>query len=169
MRFEYPARFKREGNVTLVSFRDVPEALTFADAGEDPFTAAAGALQAALEVRVERNEEIPPASNARRGERFVAVPIETALKAAIHGLMRQISASKSALARALVINEKAVRRMLDPKHGTKTENLVKALSALGAGAVVEIRRTDPRIGQAGSPRVARPRRGAKVLENGVLA
>ena len=94
--FVYPARFARErkdgGYVVL--FRDVPEAITQANSIAECREEAAGALQAAIEGRIMDGLEIPVASRAKRGERTVAVPAQTALKAALylalheHGITR---------------------------------------------------------------------------------
>jgi antitoxin HicB len=147
MRYEYPARFKKEGSATLISFRDLPEAISFAEEGEDPWDAAQGALQAALEVRIERDEEIPVASAARRGEPLIPVPVETALKAALLAALRQHDQTRVSLARRLKINEKVIRRMLDPHHSTKPEKLLKALGSLGQAPVVEMRFDWPHVSE----------------------
>lgn len=46
-------------------------------------------LQAAIEGRIMDGLEIPVASRAKRGERTVAVPVHTALKAALYLTMRE--------------------------------------------------------------------------------
>lgn len=145
MRFEYPATFKPEGSSVIIAFRDIPEAITFANADEDPIEEAAGALQAALEVRIERDDEIPPPSSPRRGERLIAVPVETALKAALLLAMREQRKSKSSIAKDLEVDEKVVRRMLDPRHATKSDRLLHALAKLGKHPVVEVRERDRRV------------------------
>ena len=54
---------------------------------------------------------------------MVAVPIGTAMKAALYLTMREQGFNKSDLARRLGVDEKEARRMLDPKHRTKVPAL----------------------------------------------
>ena len=138
--FVYPAKFARDrkDGGFVVSFRDVPEAITQADSLSQCLDAAAGALQAAIEGRIMDGLEIPVASRAKRGERLVAVPIQTALKAALYIAMRERGITRVELARRLRIDEKEARRMLDPHHATKAERLEQALAVLGRHAELRV-------------------------------
>ena len=115
----------------VVSCRDLPEVITDADTREAATEAAEGALQAAIEFRIQENEDIPAATKAKRGEIMVAVPISTAMKAALYLTMLEQGINKSELARRLGVDEKEARRMLDPKHSTKVPALEHALHTLG--------------------------------------
>lgn len=131
--FVYPARVsadRREGGF-VVTFRDVPEAITQGESLQDAFEAAAGALQAALEGRILDDLDIPRASRAAAGEYAIPVPILTALKTALVVELRQAGVTRVELARQLGVDEKEVRRMLDPYHSTKAERLEKALAVFG--------------------------------------
>lgn len=138
--FSYPAKFtpeRREGGY-VITFRDVPEAITQADTIETGLQEGAGALQAALEGRILSGLDIPRATRAKRGERVVAVPVQTALKAALYIEMRRTGISRVELARRLRIDEKEARRMLDPHHPTKADRLERALAALGKHAELRV-------------------------------
>ena len=115
----------------VITCRDLPEVITDAESHVEALEAAEGALQAAIEFRIQENEEIPPATKPTRGEVMVAVPISTAMKAALYLTMREQGINKSELARRLGVDEKEARRMLDPKHSTKVPALENALHALG--------------------------------------
>jgi antitoxin HicB len=130
--FVYPIALAQdpEGG-SIVTCRDLPEVITQGDTREDALEAAEGALQAATEMRIQDNEDIPAASEAQRDEVLVAVPIGTAMKAALYLAMREQGVNKSELARRLGVDEKEARRMLDPKHGTKILALERALHLLG--------------------------------------
>jgi antitoxin HicB len=82
--------------------------------------------------------DIPLATRAKRGERLVAVPIQTALKAALYIAMREHGITRVELARRLRIDEKEARRMLDPHHATKAERLEQALAVLGRHAELRV-------------------------------
>jgi antitoxin HicB len=138
--FIYPARFTRDrkDGGYVISFRDVPEAISQADTLAACSEEAAGAIQAAIEGRIMDNLDVPVASRAKRGERLVAVPVQTALKAALYLAMREQDVSRVELARRLHIDEKEARRMLDPHHATKAERLERALAVLGRHAELRV-------------------------------
>ena len=137
--FVYPARFtpENEGGY-LVTFRDVPEAITQGESREQCIEEAAGALQAAMEGRIMSDLDIPKASSARRGEQMIPVPIQTALKSALYLEMRNAGITRVELARRLGVDEREVRRMLDPRHPSKADRLEKALLALGRHPEVRV-------------------------------
>jgi len=140
LRFTYPVKLTRDrkDGGYVVGCRDLPEAITQGDTVEDALTEAEGALQAAIEGRIEDGLEIPAPSRARRGERMVSTPITTALKAAVYLAMREQGVSKSELARRMQVHEKEARRMLDPHHQTKVPTLERALAVLGRRAEVAV-------------------------------
>ena len=70
---------------------------------------------------------------------MVAVPIGTAMKAALYLTMREQGFNKSDLARRLGVDEKEARRMLDPKHITKVPALEQALHTLGKRPELQLR------------------------------
>ncbi|MHB8744190.1 MAG: type II toxin-antitoxin system HicB family antitoxin [Sulfuricaulis sp.] len=131
--FAYPARFvpdKKDGGF-VVTFRDIPEAITQGGTVEECREEATGALQAAFEGRIMSDLDIPKASKLKRGEHLIAVPVQTALKAALCLEMRRAGITRVELARRLRIDEKEARRMLDPHHPTKADRLERALAVLG--------------------------------------
>ncbi len=138
--FVYPVKLtpdKKDGGY-VVTFRDIPEAVTQGDTVEECLEEATGALQAALEGRIMDGLDIPAPSKAKRGERLIAVPVQTALKAALYLAMREQGITRVELARRLRIDEKEARRMLDPYHATKAERLEQALAALGRHAELRV-------------------------------
>lgn len=138
--FVYPARFTRDrkDGGYVVTFRDVPEAITQGDSLPDCLEAAAGALRAAIEGRIVDGLDIPVASRAKRNERPIAVPVQTALKTALYLTMRERGITRVELARRLRVDEKEVRRMLDPHHATKADRLEQVLAVLGQHAELRV-------------------------------
>lgn len=140
LRFTYAVKLtrdRRDGGY-VVACRDLPEAITQGETVEDVLSEAEGALQAAIEGRIEDGLEIPAPSAPKRGERLVATPITTALKAAVYLAMREQNVSKSELARRMRVHEKEARRLLDPHHPTKVPTLERALAALGRRAEIAV-------------------------------
>lgn len=115
----------------VVTCRDMPEVVTQGDTVDLALEEAEGALEAAVEMRIEDGMDIPQPSLRRKGEHLACLPVSTSMKAALYITMREQGVSKSELARRLGLDEKEARRMLDPKHGTKVPAIERALHALG--------------------------------------
>lgn len=140
LRFTYPAKLTRDrkDGGYVVTFRDIPEAITQGDTVAHALSEAEGALQAAIEGRIEDGMAIAAPTQPKRGERAVSTPVTTALKAAVYLAMREQGVSKSELARRMRVDEKEARRMLDPHHQTKIPALERALSVLGRRAEIAV-------------------------------
>ena len=138
--FVYPARFERGDapGVLVISFRDVPEAITQGKGLKDAHWQAADCLEEAIAGRIAGGREIPKASSAARGERLIPVPAPMAAKAALYLAMGEAGMSNVQLARKLGCDEKEVRRMLDPKHPTKLPRIKEALEVFGKRLVVSV-------------------------------
>ena len=141
MRFVYPATLtpdESDGGFT-VTFRDWPEAITQGDSRQAALLEAADCLEEAVAARIDDERDIPPPAEVQRGEYAVAVPIQTAMKAALYLAMRDHTIAKGELARRLGIHEKEASRLLDPRHLSKAETLEKALLAVGCAVVIDVR------------------------------
>ena len=140
MRFTYPARLRPDSTGHLVvAFRDLPECLTSGADEREALAEAADALEEAIAGRIDDAEPIPVPSARRSGEHLVAVPAITAAKAALTLALADSGLSRVALAQRLGVDEKAVRRMLDPRHRTAIARIETALRVLGHDLVVETR------------------------------
>ena len=140
LQFTYPVKLTRDrkDGGYVVTFRDIPEAITQGNNVEEALSEAEGALQAAIEARIEDALDIPAPSRAKNGERMASTPVTTALKAAVYLSMREQGISKSELARRMQIHEKEARRILDPHHQTKVAALERALAVLGRRAEIAV-------------------------------
>jgi antitoxin HicB len=115
----------------VVTFRDLPEAITQGDSIEQSLFEAADCLEEAIAARIDDQLDIPEPSLIGAGEYSVAVPIQTALKAALYLGMRSKGITKVHLASALNTHEREVRRILSPHHKTKLPTIERALAVLG--------------------------------------
>ena len=138
--FAYPAKIERGGKpgILVVTFRDVPEAITQGKGDKDAVWQAADCLEEVIAGRIARGGEIPKASGAARGERPIPVPAPMAAKAALYLAMHEAGMTNVQLARKLGCDEKEVRRMLDPRHPTKLPRIKEALDRLGKRLVVGV-------------------------------
>ena len=148
MRFVYPARLGRTGpDEVVVSFRDLPECLTSGADETEALAEAADALDVAIAGRIvyppANGDPIPVPSARRTDEHDVAVPADTAAKAALMLALRESGLSRSAFARRLGVDVKVVRRMLDPRHRTAASRIGAARHELGRELVVETHVPEP--------------------------
>jgi len=136
----YPAKFGRgdKSGVLVITFRDIPEAITQGNGEKDALWQAADCLEEAIAGRIADGREIPNASRSARGERLIPVPAPMAAKAALYLAIREAGIANVELARKLGCDEKEVRRMLDPKHPTKLPRIKEALDVLGKRLVVSV-------------------------------
>ena len=140
MRFVYPGKLRRTGPTEIVvSFRDLPECLTSGADEAEALVEAADALEEAIAGRIDDGEPIPSPSARHPGEHYVAVPPGMAAKAALALAFRESGMTRVAFAKRIGTDEKSVRRMLNPRHGTAANRIDKALRALGRQIVVEVR------------------------------
>ena len=138
--FVCPERFERgnKSGVVVVSFRDVPEAITQGNGERDALWQAGDCLEEAIAGRIADGREIPKVSRAARGERLIPVPAPMAAKAALYLAMAEAGMTNAQLARKLGCDGKEVRRMLDPRHPTKLPRIKDALDVFGKRLVVSV-------------------------------
>lgn len=136
----YPAKFSPEPKgVYTVTFPDLSEAITSGTDLDDALTQSVDCPACALAGRRKDGKEIPRPSRARKGSgvHWIEVPLKLAPKVALYMALRE-SINNTQLARKLGVTETVVRRMLNPHHDTKPENLQAALEALGKRILVAV-------------------------------
>jgi antitoxin HicB len=150
--FVYRARLEpgdRRG--VVVSFPDVPEAVTEGRDEADACVQAEEALGLALLTYPARGLPLP--KPRARGAGLVSITVEpgVAAKLALLEAIRAKGISQRAFARLIGKDEKEARRILDPKHATKLATLTAALRMLGQRLVIAVepdRRERRSAGQA---------------------
>lgn len=139
MKAQYPVDLVRQGcGKWLVSFPDVPEALTEAEDKAAALYEAQDALLAALGGYIEARRMIPRPSRLAPGQTTVALPPLAAAKVGLYQAMREQGMSNSELARRLGVTEGVVRRLLDLDHRSHIGQLEAALAVLGKRLVVDV-------------------------------
>lgn len=139
-RFTYPAVFTPdEGGGFVVTFPDVPEALTQGETLEECMAEAVDCLEEAIATYIAQGLEIPAPSKIIKGQHGIRLPGLMALKAALHMSMLESNSTNVALGRLLGVDEKEVRRWRDPHHGTKLPTMERALAALGKEVDIQVR------------------------------
>jgi antitoxin HicB len=130
MRYVYPAEIETAADGITVTFPDVPEAITAGGSLAEALAHAGDALVTALSFYADDDRPMPKPSPAK-GRVTVPVPALEAAKLALHDAMLAASVSNTELSRRLGCDEKAIRRLRDPLHGSKIEQVEAALRALG--------------------------------------
>ena len=139
-RFSFPVTLtpdEVDGGFT-VTFRNLPEAITQGENIEDALNEAADCLEEAIASRVICRLEIPVPDEPAENEYLVTTPLQTSFKASIWLAMQEKNLNQTQLANTLNVNEKEVRRILDPSHNTRLETLERALLALGKKPVLYV-------------------------------
>lgn len=128
----FPAKFARakEGGF-VVTFPDIPEAITQGENIDDAMIHAADALESALDFYFEEGRRVPMPSRPKRGQRVVELPASVSAKVLLLNEMIRQKVRPAELARRLRVTPQEVTRLIDLRHTTKIDGIAGALKALG--------------------------------------
>lgn len=130
-KLEWPAQLQpQDDGMILVSFPDIPEALTEGETRAEALEQAQDCLIVALGGYVGARRAIPWPSQAR-GQAMIALPTLAAAKIALYSAMRAEGIGNTALAARLGVSEGAVRRLVDLGHRSHISQIETALRTLG--------------------------------------
>ena len=136
-RFDYPVLLKaaEEGGF-IVSCRDLPSLITQGEDKADALAQAADAMDEVFATYMLEGLTFPTPSKPRRYEYSIAPPAGTMAKAALYMAMSEAGITKVQLAKQLGVDEKEVRRLLDPHYGSKLPRIAQAIQLLGRRLVI---------------------------------
>jgi antitoxin HicB len=128
----YPARFSEapEGGF-VVTFRDIPEAITQGDSEDEAMEMAEDVLLSSMEFYLEARRAVPAPSAAQPGERLVHLPASVAAKVLLLNEQLAQGVSNAELARRMGTRPQEVQRITNLAHATKIDTIDRALRALG--------------------------------------
>jgi antitoxin HicB len=134
---QYPVRLKaaEEGGY-IVTFPDIPEAITQGEDIEDALRHGADALESALDFYFEDRRPVPPPSKAKRGQRLIELSPSVAAKVILLNEMLRQKVRPAELARRLGTTPQEVNRLTNLRHTTRIDRVDEALRALGKRLVV---------------------------------
>lgn len=132
--YQYPARLTPSGEgSTIISFRDIPEAITeiwnddeLQDTGRD-------AIMSAMEFYIEDRREFPAPSAPENGEALIMLPLSVIAKILLLNAMVAANVRPADLARKMHVKPQDVTRLLNLRHATKIDTIQAALNTLGRG------------------------------------
>jgi antitoxin HicB len=127
----YPARVVRDGEGFMVSFPDIPEALTGASTKDEALSMAADALTTAMDFYFEGKRKVPMPSPAKRGQTLIDLPPSVGAKVLLLNEMLEQGTRPADLARLMNVRPQEVNRLTTLRHPTKIDTVAEALKALG--------------------------------------
>ncbi|MBV6794299.1 type II toxin-antitoxin system HicB family antitoxin [Xanthomonas euvesicatoria] len=136
--FSYPARLTKVGAGYVVSFRDIPEALTEGSSKEEALEWASDALTSAMDFYFQDRREVPMPSKAKKGEEEVPLSTSVAAKVLLLNEMLRENVTPAILAKRLQTSPQAVTRIVDLHHSTKIDTIAEAFSAMGKTLVLSV-------------------------------
>ena len=145
MRYAFPCNIVRDEEeeratgreAYVVTFPDIPEAITCGWSWEEALEMAEDCLGVALSFYVDRREDIPMPRPLADGQVLIPVPLIVAAKLTLYTAMRRQGITNVALAARLGMQENAVRSLVNPDHRSHFSQIEKALRAVGCSLVVE--------------------------------
>jgi antitoxin HicB len=136
--FDYPVTLTPDGGSVLVTFADVPEAITFGVDAENALLNAVDALETGLSFYVDARKPLPFAGLPAVGQRTVRPSALESAKLGVYQAMMEQGIKKSELARRLGWHMPQVDRLFDLRHASKLEQVEAAANALGKHVLVQI-------------------------------
>lgn len=127
----YPADVARDGDGFLVSFPDVPEAITSGKTRDEAIEMARDALQTAMDFYFEDRRRVPAPSTLKPGQINIDLPTSVSAKVLLLNEMVAQNMRPVDLARRMQVRPQEVTRLLDLHHPTKIDTVAAALHAIG--------------------------------------
>ena len=135
--FDCPVTLTADGDTVLVTFADVPEAVTFGADEEEALLQAVDALETCLSFYVDARKPLPVPSKARRGQKTVRPGALEGAKLGLYLAMTEQGIRKAELARRLGWHVPQVDRLFELRHASRFDQIEAAARVLGR--TVEVR------------------------------
>ena len=136
--FDYPVTLTPDEGTVLVTFPDVPEAITFGADTDEALLYAVDALESALSFYVDDRKPLPVPSKPKRGQKTVRPSALECAKLGVYRAMTEQGIKKAELARRLGWHMPQVDRLFDLKHASRLDQIEAAARALGRHVEVSV-------------------------------
>lgn len=127
----YAVNILHEDGEYVVSFPDIPEAITCGDTIEEAKEEALNALVTAFEFYFEDQRPIPMPKQYGELEHVVEVPLSVWAKVLTLNTMLEQHISQVELARKMGTRKQEIQRIISLEHTTKIDRLHAAMAAMG--------------------------------------
>ena len=136
----YPIKLEKDTNDTLlVTFPDIPEAVTFGDTREEALTNATDALENMIMAKMDDKEVIPMPSKVA-GSDYITLSALSTAKIFIYNAMIENKINRWEFAKRIGCHPPQIERLLDLNHASRLDQIEKALNVLGLRLVMEFRK-----------------------------
>ena len=122
----------------VVTFPDIPEAITQGDTAEQALAMAQEALELALEFYFEDKRSVPAPSRAKRGQKVIELPASLSAKVLLLNEMLDQNIRPAELARRLKTTPQEVNRLTNLRHTSRIDGIAAALHAMGRRLEVSV-------------------------------
>ena len=129
--FDYPVTLTPDEGTVMVTFVDIPEAITFGMDEDEAVLQAVDALESALTFYIEDRKLLPTPSKPKKGQKTVRPSALECGKLGVYQAITEQGIKKSELARRLGWHMPQIDRLFDLRHASKLDQIEAAASALG--------------------------------------
>jgi antitoxin HicB len=129
--FDYPVTLTPDDDTVLVTFADVPEAITFGADEDEALLNAIDALETGLSFYVDARKSLPAVSQPAAGQKTVRPSALECAKLGVYQAMTEQGIKKAELARRLGWHMPQVDRLFDLRHASKLNQIEAAAIVLG--------------------------------------
>jgi antitoxin HicB len=136
--FNYPVTLTHDDGTILVTFADVPEAITFGADEDEALMHAVDALETGLSFYMDKRKPLPVASQPQKGQKTVRPSALECAKLGLYQTMIEQGVKKSELARRLGWHLPQVDRLFDLRHASRLDQIESALESLGKRLEVSV-------------------------------
>jgi antitoxin HicB len=133
----YPVNLRKDGKFVLVTFPDIPEAITQGDNRAHALEMAREALEVSMDFYFEDRRLVPMPSKPKRGQALVELAPSVAAKVLLLNEMLRQRVRPIELARRIGTTKQEVNRLTDLRHATKIDRIDAALRALGKRLILD--------------------------------
>ncbi len=134
----YPARTAADGDGVMVSFPDIPEAITSGKSRDEALHMAQDALITAMDFYFEDRRIVPMPSALKRGQILIELPPSVSAKVLLLNEMIHQGTRNIDLARLMGVTPQEVNRLTNLHHPTKIDTIGLALRSLGKRLALEV-------------------------------
>lgn len=127
----FPVNLRRDGRYFLVTFPDIPEAITQGANEAEALEAAKDALETALDFYFDEGRIVPAPSALKRRQRYVELPVSLSAKVLLLNEMLRQKVRPAELAKRLHTTPQEVNRLTNLRHISKIDRIAAALKVLG--------------------------------------
>jgi antitoxin HicB len=136
--FDYPVTLTPDEGTVMVTFADIPEAITFGMDEDEALLQAVDALESALTFYIEDRKLLPTPSKPKKGQKTVRPSALECGKLGVYQAMTEQGIKKSELARRLGWHMPQIDRLFDLRHASKLDQIEAAASVLGKHVKLQI-------------------------------